>query len=158
MKAPDDDLIAQSLKMNWEHARHVEAQRMGALAIHVVMALGLGYAAIFAEPSAVRWLASELGFCATLVFWGITHKQNRAFRNQLVHAARAAQRVTTGGTLRPGESLIDFLAFPGRPSRELFGQIRVGMMFHFIYATFALNWALLLGYMGLRLFIPEVAL
>jgi hypothetical protein len=157
MTDPGDDLIVRSLQMNWDHARHIEAQRMGALATYVVMALGLGYAAIFAEPGAVRWLASELGLCATLVFWGVTHKLNRAFRNQLMHAARGAQRLTAGA-LRPGESLIDFLAFPSRPSRGVFGQIRVGLMFHFIYAVFALNWALLLGYMALRLFMPEVAL
>jgi hypothetical protein len=157
MTDPGDDLIARSLKMNWDHARHIEAQRMGALAIYVVMALGVGYGAVFAGVPAVRCLAAELGLCLTLLFWGMTLKLNRAFRNQLMHAARCAQRLT-GRALRPGENLVDFIAFPIRPQGRLFGQIRVGLMFHFIYAVFALNWILLLGYSVLRLIIPEVSL
>lgn len=157
MTDPDDELIAQALKMNWEHARHIEAQRMAALAIYVLIALGVGYGAIFAGAPAVRCLAAELGLCVTLVFWGMTHKLNRAFRNQLLHAARGAQRLT-GRALRPGESLIDFLAFPSKPGGGLFSQFRVGLMFHFVYAAFTLNWTLLLAYSVLRLFFPEVAL
>jgi hypothetical protein len=145
-----DDLIVPVLQMNWEHARHIEVQRMAALAVYVVAALGIAYGAIFAAAPAVRCLLAELGICLTLVFWGMTHKLNRAFRNQLLHAARSAQRLTDRA-LRPGESLVDLLAFPRRPDRGLLGRIRVGPMLHLLYAAFALNWCLLLAYSVLRL-------
>jgi hypothetical protein len=157
MNDPADDLVAQALKMNWDHARHIEAQRMRSLAIYVLAALGIGYAALYAGAPAVRCLATELGLILTLAFWGMTYKLNREFRNQLIHAARSAQRLT-GSVLPQGENLVDFLAFPYPPGGRLFDQIRVGVMFHLIYAAFALNWILLLAYTVLRLFIPEASL
>jgi hypothetical protein len=157
MSDPGDDLVLQALKMNWDHARHIETQRMGALAIYMVMALGIGYGAIFAGAPAVRCLASELGLVTTLLFWGMTRKLNRAFRNQLIHAARGAQHLGDR-VLRKDESLFDFLAFPTKPARGLLEQVRVGLMFHFIYAVFALNWVMLLGYSVLRLIVAEVSL
>jgi hypothetical protein len=156
MSDPGDELVVQALKMNWDHARHIEAQRMGALAIYGVMTLGIGYAAIYAGAPAVRCLAAELGLVVTLVFWGMTQKLNRAFRNQLVHAARSAQHLSAR-LLRQGESLFDLLAFPRRAARGPLGQISVGLMFHLVYAVFALNWALLLAYTVLRLIVPGAA-
>jgi hypothetical protein len=157
MNDPADDLVAQALKMNWDHARHLEAQRTHALAIYVLAALGIGYAALYAGAPAVRCLAAELGLILTLAFWGITYKLNREFRNQLIHAARSAQWLT-GRVLQPGENLVDFLAFPHPPGGRLLGQIRVGLMLHLIYAALALNWTLLLAYTVLRLVVPEASL
>ena len=154
---PNNDLIVQALKSNLTHARHVEQQRLQALAIYVAMALGLGYAAIYAATPAVRILASELGLCLTLAFWGMAFKLNAAFTRQISHAARCAELLAID--VQPDvRDLFDLIGFPRSASASPLGQITVRLMFHMIYAAFVLNWLLLLGYSVLRVVLPEASL
>ncbi len=154
---PIDALIVQALKSNLAHARHVERQRLQALAIYVAIALGLGYASIYAVTPAVRILAAELGLCLTLAFWGMAFKLNAAFVRHIASAARCSELLVIDG--HPGvRDLFDLMGFPRRASASRLRQITVRLMIHLIYAAFALNWLFLLGYSVLRLFVPETVL
>jgi hypothetical protein len=152
-----DEIIVHALKFNLTHARHVERQLLQGLAIYVAIALGLGYAAIYATTPAVRILASELGFCLTLAFWGMAFKLSAAFARQISHAARCAELLVID--MHSSErDLFDLIGFPRSASASPLGKITVRLMIHLIYAVFALNWLLFLGYSVLRLAIPEASL
>ena len=154
----DDELVARALRMNWEHARHIEAQRLQLLAVHVAITLGLGYAAIYTGAPAVRVLAAELGFCLTLFCWGITHKLNSAFVFQIWQADRCARRLAVRDASRHDgfDGLHSLLGFPRKAPGPRFLNVRT--MFHFIYFAFALNWVLLLAYAVFRLIVVEEGL
>ena len=154
---PTDALIVEALKTNLAHARHVERQRLQGLAIYVAAALGLGYAAIYAATPAVRILASELGFCLTLAFWGLTYKLSTAFARQIAYAVRCSELLAIDQHSGVRD-LFDLIGFPRSASASRLRQVTARLMFHLIYAAFALNWLLLMGYSLLRLAVPEAAL
>ena len=154
---PNDALIVQALKSNLAQARHIERQRLQAMAVYVAVTLGLGYGAIYAGAPAVRILASELGFCLTLSFWGLTYGLNAAFARQIAYAIRCSELLVIDRHSGVRD-LIDLIGFPQSTSASRLQQDTVCLMFHLIYAAFALNWLLLLGYSLLRLVVPEAAL
>lgn len=154
---PTDALIVEALKSNLALARHVERQRLQVLAIYVAVTLGLGYGAIYAVTPAIRVLAAELGLCLALAFWGLTYKLNAAFARQIAYAARCSELLVIDG--HSGlHDLFDLIGFPRSAPASRLQQISARLMFHIIYAAFALNWFLLLGYSLLRLAIPEPSL
>ena len=154
---PNEALIVQALKSNLAHARHIERQRLHALAVYVAITLGLGYAAIYSGTPTVRILTGELGLCLTLAFWGMAFKLNRAFTRQIAHAVRCAELLAIDG--HPNvRDLFDLIGFPANVFIPLLGPVTARLMFHLIYGVFALNWFLLLGYSLLRLVVPEEAL
>lgn len=158
----EDDLVTQALRLNWDHARHVEIQRLQLTAVYVAMAFGLGLAALHPGDPVIRIGAAVLGSCVTLICWGMTHKLNRAFVNLIEHADRCARRLGIREWDERSEheefvALHAFLGFP-RMARERVSIVRrsnVRVMFHLLYGGFALTWLILLAYLIFRIFAPE---
>src|SRR5882724_10269654 len=89
----DDNLIANALRLNWEHARHIENQRLQLAAIYLAMAFGLGFVALQPGDPFIRLGAVLLGLAITLIVWAMTHKLNSAFRIQIWLADRCAKQL-----------------------------------------------------------------
>jgi hypothetical protein len=156
----EDDLLIRALGMNWEHARHVENQRLQVLAVNVALGIALGYVAIYAGNLTLRVLASFLGFSSTLLFWGVTHKLNAAFSIQVLHAYRCARALAIqDNRSRDGFVGLDrYLGFPRKKRVAFIGVINVRTMFQLFYGVLTLSWLFLLGHTVLRLVVVETAL
>ena len=100
----DDNLVAAALRQNWDHARHVETQRLYLLAIYVAIAAALGYVAIHGGDPYLRLGATFLALCVTLIVWGIARKLGRAFANQVRHADRCARRLKSSTASKPAQA------------------------------------------------------
>lgn len=148
--------------MNWDHARHVEVQRLQSTALYLVAALGLGFAAIQPGDPFVKIAASALGLSITLFFWAMTHKLNSAFTNQIWYADRCARRLGIASSDGHHElvAIYAFLGFPRKaPGPYAFiRQINVRLMFHFLYCSFALGWLFLFAYLIVRNAWPQPSL
>ena len=158
----EDQLVAQALRMNWEHARHVEVQRFQVTATYVAIAFGLGYVSIQPGDMIVRTGASVLGVCVTLVFWGMAHKLNSAFINQIRFADLCARQL---GIQDPDDggryiALHGYLGFP-RKAPGRFGFVRrvnVHRMFNWLFALLLMGWLALAGYLLFRFVAPAPSL
>jgi hypothetical protein len=157
----DDNLVANALRLNWEHARHIESQRLQLAAIYLAMAFGLGFVALQPGDHVIRLGAVLFGLVVTLIVWAMTHKLNSAFRVQIWLADRCAKRLVV--QLPDGHNeytaLHGFIGFPRRtPGSGIMRRINVRLMFNALYATFTLGWVVLFGYLAWRMFAPGVAL
>ena len=156
----DDNLVAAALRQNWDHARHVETQRLYLLAIYVAVAAALGYVAVHGGDPYLRLGATFLALSATVIVWGITHKLGQAFANQVRHADRCARRLAIQSLDGNNEyiALHGYIGFPRKPAGLAGLSFTVRLMFDAFYGTVAVAWVTLLGYLAFRFFVPALAL
>jgi hypothetical protein len=157
----DDRLLVQVLRMNWEHARYVETQRLYLTVVYAALAAGIAYEALYSGDPVVKIAASAFGLATTLIFWGMIRKLSSEFVNQIAHADRCARQLMVqveGG--RGPIPLHAFLGFPRKAIRPfaVLGAINVGLMFRVLFGTFTLAWVFLLGYRIFRIFALELVL
>ena len=154
----DDDLILEALRLNLRRAEHIELFRMKLTALYSAIALVIGYLALHSGDPPLGLGAAVVGLLVTMVFWGIIHKLNGAFVNQIVHADRCGQRLA----VRSFDNRDDYIAlknFIGLPRRatgpiDLIRNITVRQMYNLLYALMSLSWLALGGYLAFRLFQP----
>jgi hypothetical protein len=157
----DDTLVAAALRQNWDHARHVERQRLYLLAIYVAMAAALGSVSVHGGDPYLRVGATFLALCATLIAWGISHKLGQAFANQVWHADRCARRLaiqSLDGGSNEYIALHGYIGFPRKPVTIAGLPQTVRLLFDLLYGTFTVAWAILLAYMAFRQFWPAPVL
>jgi hypothetical protein len=157
----DDNLVTRAFRLNWERARHIEAQRVQLMAVYTAIAIAIGYVGIHPGDPLVRFGALVLGFCMTLIAWAMTNQLNSDLVNQLAHADRCARRLVVQTVDGRNEfiALHGFIGFPRKPA-VLFGLVNVDirLMFNVFYAAIALAWLLQLGYLVFRMLVPGVVL
>lgn len=154
----DDQFLVQALRMNWEHARHIETQRLYCLAVYVTTAAGLAFGALTSGDYYVKLGASVCGLMLTFPFWGLTHKFNNAIRIQISRADDCARRLILQTADKRGPiPLHAFLGFP-RKLRPPFSMINVRRMFEVVYGTCATGWLLFCCYLVFRLVVPTMIL
>ena len=156
----DDNLVASALRQNWEHARHIEGQRIQFMAVYVAIGFGLGFVATHPGDPFVRIGAALLAFCITLIVWAITYKLGLAFANQIRHADRCARRLAIQTLDGNNEyiALHDYIGFPRKPPAVAGVLLTVRQMFSLFYATCTLAWAVFAGYLMFLSFTPAANL
>ena len=156
----DDNIVAGALRLNWDHARHVEKQRLHLLAIYVAIAAALGFVALHPGDPILRVGAALVALCLTLIVWAITYKLNNAFANQIWHADRCARRLAIQSLDGNNEyiALHGYVGFPRKPPAIAGVLLTVRLMFNVLYGTFAGTWTVLLGYLIFRLVAPAANL
>jgi hypothetical protein len=156
----DDNLVSTALRLNWDHARHIENQRLKLLAIYTAIGVALGFASIHPGDPWVRVGATLFALCITLIIWGISHKLGRAFANQVAHADRCARRLAIQPLDGSNEyiELHGYLGFPRKPPRWAGHLLTVRLMFDVLYGTVAAIWILLLAYLLFRFLLPAPTL
>ena len=144
----DRELLLEVMQMNWQHARHIETQRI-ALNLAYVGAMGASIAyALGKETKPIPMLIiAAAALFLTLLCWGMTRKWNLAFQNQIIKADKCAKLLLVG--ISPdGETqltkLHSFVGFPVTDPR--FPWLNVRRMFAALYIGSALTWVALLGY------------
>jgi hypothetical protein len=157
----DDRVIVQLLRMNWEHARYVETQRLHLTVVYAALAAGVAYEALYSGDPVVKIAAAVFGLAVTLIFWGMIRKLSSEFVNQIAHADRCARQLMV--QVEGGRGPIPIHAFLGFPRKAIrpfavLGALNVRLMFRVLFATFTLAWMFLLGYRIFRIFVPELVL
>ena len=137
-----EQLIIEALKLNWEHARHIEAQRIRLTTIYIVATLGAGMAALKSEIYWIRCIASILGFVISIFCWAMTHKWNSEFVNQIKSADKCARELKITFEENDKE-LHEYIGFP-QPDPFMPKIINVRRMFHWFYITFIILWLIIL--------------
>jgi hypothetical protein len=156
----DDNLVAAALRQNWDHARHVETQRLYLLAIYVAIAAALGSVAVHGGDPYLRLGTTILALCTTLIMWGIANKLGQAFANQVRHADRCARRLVVQSLDGNNEyiALHGYIGFPRKPASFARLSLTVRLMFDAFYGTVAVAWLTLLGYLAFRFLVPAPVL
>lgn len=156
----DDNLVATALRQNWDHARHVERQRLSVLAIYTALAVALGFVGVHPGDPFLRVGSAFLALCLTLILWGITRKLGQAFANQVWHADRCARRLAIQSLDEQNQyiALHGYLGFPRKPPSIAGMLLTVRLMFNVFYGTAAVAWLMLLGYLAYRQLIPPIVL
>jgi hypothetical protein len=155
----EENLVLQALRQNWDHARHVESQRLQSTFLYVATAFGLGFVALHPGDMVLRLGATLLGLSVTLIFWAIIHKLNGAFVVQIWYADRCARHLG----IRPPDGKNDlialhaYLGFPRKAGGQfaVLRRINVRLMYNALYGAFALSWLFLLGYLVFRIIVAE---
>jgi hypothetical protein len=156
----DDDLVAGALRLNWDHARHLERQRLSLLAIYVALAVALGFVSVHPGDPFLRVGAAFLALCLTPIVWGITRKLGDAFANQVRHADRCARRLAIQSLDDQNQyiALHGYLGFPRKPPTFAGMLLTVRLMFNLFYGTAAIAWLILFGYLAFRQLAPAAVL
>jgi len=156
----DDDLVVAALRQNWDHARHIESQRLWLLAIYVAIAAALGFVAVHPGDPFLRVGATFLALCVTAIVWGVTFKLGLAFANQVWHADRCARRLAIQSLDEENRyiALHGYLGFPRKPPSIAGMLLTVRLMFNVFYGTVAAAWVILLGYLIFRYLVPAAVL
>ncbi|MBI4204908.1 MAG: hypothetical protein HY527_07760 [Betaproteobacteria bacterium] len=143
----DDNLISDALKLNWDHARHVETLRLRLTAVYILAVLGAGLAALESDAALIQRIAAILGLLISLFCWAMTHKWNAEFVNQIQCADRCARRlrVTSTSDQNSSEELHSYIGFP-KPDPLLPKTINVRRMFNWFYITFIAVWVVVVLY------------
>ncbi len=93
VSAETREALLKALEMNWAHARHIETQRI-ALNLAYVGAMGAALAFVLntspAKPTASGFVVAA-AIVLTLLCWGMTHKWNLEFVNQIRKADLCAR-------------------------------------------------------------------
>ena len=154
MENTDKDMILEALKLNWDHARHVENQRARLAAIYLAV-VGAGVAAAVKIPLVGRqrfWaLVAGLLFC--LICWCMTYKWNLEFGSLIDKAEKCAKTLQVTGSDGERAKLYSYIGFPTQltdsPPQEkhsLLKYVTVRRMFHLFYFLSAVIWLVLLYY------------
>ena len=156
----DDDLVVAALRQNWDHARHVEQQRLSVLAIYVALAVALGFVSVHPGDPYLRLGATFVALCQTLIVWGITRKLGQAFANQVWHADRCARHLAIQSLDEQNQyiALHGYLGFPRKPPGIAGVLLTVRLMFNVLYGTAAVAWLILFVYLAFRQFMPAPVL
>ena len=146
-------LILEALKLNWEHARHVEKQRNTLALAYAGAMLAAGAVALEKDNLPINIGASIAGVFVTLLCWGMTHKWNLAFATQIQKAdlcAKALTIVKSGGVGVSALLLHSFIGFPRRDPNLRWLNIR--LLFDILYGVTSLFWILFLAFKVYRAF------
>lgn len=137
-------LLIEALKLNWEHARHVEAQRIRLTTMYIVAVLGVGLAALKSEILWIQLMASILGLVTSIFCWAMTHKWNVEFVNQIKSADKCARelKILIGRNSGSYKVLHEYIGFP-KPTSILPKVINVRCMFNLFYISFILVWLII---------------
>ena len=156
----DDNLVVAALRLNWDHARHVEMQRLYLLAIYAVFSAALGYLALHGGDPFLRVGAILIALCVTAIIWSMTHKLGRAFATQVWHADRCARRLVIQPLDGSNEyvALHGYIGFPRKPPALAGVLLTVRLMFDLLYGTLAGAWVILFGYLLFRFVAPAAVL
>jgi hypothetical protein len=156
----DDNLVAAARRLNWDHARHVETQRLLRLAVYSAISVALGFVSIHPGDPFLRLGAPVLGLCITPIVWAITHKLGLAFANQIRLADRCANRLAIQALDGTNEyiPLHGYVGFPRKPPQFAGKLLTVRLMFDVFYGTLAAGWLILLGYLMFHLLVPPPVL
>jgi hypothetical protein len=140
----DDDLIVEALKIDWDHARHVETQRLRLVTVYIIAVLGAGLAAMKSDMPWIQGLASIVGLLISAFCWAMTHKWNAEFVNQIKSAELCARRLKVTSLASPEETeeLFSYIGFP-KPDPFLPKVINVRRMFNWFYAVFIVVWLII---------------
>jgi hypothetical protein len=141
---PDDDLIVEALKIDWDHARHVEVQRLRLVTVYIIVVFGTGLAAMKSNIPWIQGLASILGLLVSVFCWAMTHKWNAEFVNQIKSAERCARRLKVTSLVSPEEieELYSYIGFP-KPDPFLPKIINVRRIFSWFYVVFTIVWLII---------------
>ena len=139
----NDEILASALKLNWDHARHIETLRLRLTTVYIIAILGAGLAALKGEVELIKQVAAVLGLLISIFCWAMTHKWNAEFVNQIQSADRCARklRLEDGdeGEVSVGEEVHSYIGFP-KPAPFLSRLINVRRMFHLFYVVFIGAW------------------
>ncbi|MCX5874823.1 MAG: hypothetical protein NT087_00720, partial [Deltaproteobacteria bacterium] len=113
------ELLVEALKLNWQHARHIEIQRI---------ALNLAYIGLMAAFAAFvldkdlkpvsTLIVIHVAVFLTFLCWGMTSKWNLAFQKQIQKADACARTLQMSGNQNNILSLHEFVGFPA-PDKSL---------------------------------------
>jgi hypothetical protein len=140
----EDNLIVEALKIDWDHARHVETQRLSLATVYILAVLGAGFAALSSDIFWVRILGSFLGLFISIFCWAMTHKWNAEFVNQIQSADKCAKRLKVNSESSQGKEVLhSYIGFP-KPDPLLPKAINVRRMFDWFYRVFIIVWLLII--------------
>ena len=140
-----DLLLLEALKLNWEHARHVEKQRNTLVIAYAGAMLAAGAVALSRDAQIPREAACLAGFLITVLCWGMTYKWNLAFDNQIRKADLCARSLSLLETSLAGSQLHILHSYIGFPIRDKrLPTLNVKLMFNFLYGLATIAWLLVL--------------
>ena len=145
MSQSDDDLMLDALKLNWEHARHLEGQRLQMTVVYIAT-LGAGVTLVADQQGATRALASSAGLLLTMFCWGMIDKWNLEVVNQIRTADKCARWLKVASQTTPGDTdeLHAYIGFPVRRKRRLLAKLNVRLMFTLLFIVSTVIWLVLL--------------
>jgi hypothetical protein len=144
----DEEKLLEALKSNWQHARHVETLRSQFAGGYVAIASAilLYVFRYVGEFSSV--IGAFTGFFLTLVCWGMTHKWNLSFVNQIKKADICAHSLKFKSPINGNEDMHAVMGFPIRD--RILKKLSVRLMFNLLYFSFTIVWLVIIRYVIIR--------
>ncbi|NQU06843.1 MAG: hypothetical protein HQ568_12170 [Calditrichaeota bacterium] len=135
----EDNLIVEALKLNWEHARHIEAQRLRLFTAYILIMFGVGLTLLKGDLEFLRYISPILGISITLFCWIMTRKWNKEFVNQIKKADICAKKLNICSDDNSDSNLHNYIGFPIKRV-GLDKLLNVRHSFTLIYLLFFIIW------------------